>query len=320
MSAEETIDPVVSRIHSLEEQIQVQEYQIAILESRLARSGRSRFQIPSRVGVILFLGFAIWRSLSRDDGLRLSALEEEHRLFMANLPPDFAIASLLSKCDTACSRIPVLEMEIAALRKQLDSGTPLPSDARIPEPPNESGSIEFPLPARGSRFNGIIRYLADSGNAHEGGKVRITYLNESSVPQLGDVDSPDIWRCKMGKSSRLTFRFLNGRVWPAGYGLKTPAVFSGFWARAWYKFFRIRGPSSWSFEGSDDGVTWTTLDSRETKELSGHGRSALFPVQAQRSFAILRFDFHHPELPRMIALSAVEFFGEFREVPQRESD
>jgi hypothetical protein len=108
-------------------------------------------------------------------------------------------------------------------------------------------------------FNGIIAHLSTEcgGNVHTHGIVSITASGNqrNACHQVVDYDWTDYWYSPGAANAWIQFDFKARRISPTHYTIKSGGD-DGHHLLIW------------SFDGSDDGTSWTTLDQQETKDLN----------------------------------------------------
>ena len=102
-----------------------------------------------------------------------------------------------------------------------------------------------------NELNGVIAYLTQKygGNVHDNGIVAVTACKPRGHPKKAvDLDSEDAYISKNQENSWLCCDFLDNRVIPTSYSMKSN---------------NEQRPKSWAFEVSSDGSSWTEIDRRE---------------------------------------------------------
>ncbi|KAK8871396.1 hypothetical protein M9Y10_007121 [Tritrichomonas musculus] len=170
-----------------------------------------------------------------------------------------------------------------------------------------------------NRFNGIIAKLGNGNPASvlDSGIINITssqaYSSHPSNQFKNVVNFSDTDGCFQSSdtaNSWLTVDFKDRKVKPSFYSIR-----SNSWSGAGYHH-----PQSWRLDGSNDGESWTRLDSRTNdKSLDGKGYSNTFEVREGKSeneyFQYLRIQQTGTNTAgnNSFIFSALEFFGTIRE-------
>jgi hypothetical protein len=115
--------------------------------------------------------------------------------------------------------------------------------------------------SEGNECNGIIHHLTEKcgGNVHEKGVVNITAsgTERNVCHNVVKHGWNDFWYSNNTPNSWISFDFKDKSVFLQHYTLKS----AGFG----HHYF-----TQWEIEGSNDGNTWESLDSRNTRDLCGN--------------------------------------------------
>ena len=110
-------------------------------------------------------------------------------------------------------------------------------------------------------FSGIIAHLNQQagGNVHQKGVVNITSSSghRNRCYNLVDYGWNDYWKSQSSPNSWVMFDFKEKKVSLSSYSLKSDGSGKGGHLL------------QWKLEGSNDGSSWTCLDSRNTLDLNG---------------------------------------------------
>jgi hypothetical protein len=126
-------------------------------------------------------------------------------------------------------------------------------------PVSQSRHAAQQFPFESSRpLNGILASLnRECGcNAHTAGTIAITASSNgyNQCHQVVDYDSKSYWHSNDVPNSWIRFDFKDRRICVSNYTIRTDTC---------------QHLMKWSFDGSNDGISWTTLDQRDTQELKG---------------------------------------------------
>ena len=170
-----------------------------------------------------------------------------------------------------------------------------------------------------NRFNGIIAKLGNGNPASvlDNGIINITSsqaANSNSIYQSKNVvnfsDTDGCFYSSYTANSWLTVDFKDRKVKPSFYSIR-----SNSWSGAGYCH-----PQSWRLDGSNDGESWTPLDTRTNdKSLDGKAYSNTFEVREGKTlneyFQYLRIQQTGTNTGgnNRFIFSALEFFGTIRE-------
>jgi hypothetical protein len=160
----------------------------------------------------------------------------------------------------------------------------------------------------GHPFEGIIHEMTKQcgGNVHEKGVVRIaSSSDERNQPfQVANHGWDNYWHTRNEPNSWICFDFKERSVAVSQYTLKShPSL--GHWF------------ISWVIEGSSDGSSWRTLDTRETQDLNGQSIVKTYRCSngCTEFFRYIRMRHtgktsHNADV---LLLTNIEFFGRVRE-------
>jgi hypothetical protein len=114
-------------------------------------------------------------------------------------------------------------------------------------------------------------------NAHTAGLVAITAssIGGNQCHHVVDYDSASVWHSKNEPNSWIQFDFKDRRISVRNYTIRT------------YTGYHL---VKWSFQGSDDGDTWTTLDQRDAQQWKGEHAVKSFACEPREHLdAFFRF-------------------------------
>jgi hypothetical protein len=162
------------------------------------------------------------------------------------------------------------------------------------------------FPQSSSSFSGLICHLCSEcfGNVHEKGLVNITCSSSqhNNCWQLVNYDWNDYFYTKNESNSWIQFDFKDRLVSVTHYALKSDGHFCGHLLE-------------WILSGSNDGNSWTIVDSRKTEELNGKYLTKLFECDTKSS--VVQF-YRYIRLTQtgknssgrdFLQLGNIEFFG-----------
>jgi hypothetical protein len=166
----------------------------------------------------------------------------------------------------------------------------------------------FPLDSS-QPFKGIIAHLSSEcgGNVHMHGIISVSASSVYSHAcyQVADYDWPGYWTSGNEERAWIQFDFKGRRVSPSHYTMKSDGNCSGHLLK-------------WSLDGSDDGVSWITLDQQETKDLEGKYVVKSYACAARQVsifFQYIRLTQTGPNSSggHCLRLANLELFGQLRE-------
>ena len=99
----------------------------------------------------------------------------------------------------------------------------------------------------------------------------------------------------------IIFEFVNKSIFPTFYTLRTVADSQK------YTHF----PRCWNIDGSNNNITWKTIDSQETDVFDDYNKSCTFKIKNTGIYKYIRFQqtYLNSRNENLIRLSQVEFFG-----------
>jgi hypothetical protein len=174
----------------------------------------------------------------------------------------------------------------------------------------------FPIPVDGSSpFRGIFHYLQDrwKQNPHLTGKVKLSANDEHGsrtfevYDLISDVPKTGKWWGTRNTSidHYMKCEFVDFKIRPFGYALKSHST---SWGSAHYI-------QSWRFEGSNDDLNWTILDTQtNTEAISGNDKEAVFKISTEESYRFFRLitGALNSSGTHQFSMQRFEIFGEIR--------
>jgi hypothetical protein len=182
----------------------------------------------------------------------------------------------------------------------------VPSD-QLPE--SRFPEKDFPFDSS-KPFKGIIAQLSSGcgGNVHTKGIASITASSTeyNACHQVVDYDWTGHWYSHNEQHSWIQFDFKNRRILPNHYTLKSDNQSAHHLLK-------------WSLDGSNDGMSWTPLDRRETNDLNGNRLMKSYECRSVESsspfFRFIRLiqTGKNSSAADYLMLTNVEFFGTMRD-------
>lgn len=161
-------------------------------------------------------------------------------------------------------------------------------------------NLKIFAPIPGKEFDGIIR------------QMQVPVFSASSI--YSDEYRPEILA---GEPSDSYFCSKNGpQEWVMMDFGKLQLTLSHYALRAWQSASNRVCPRSWTIEGSNDGITWSEVDTVDDDEsLASDGAEKIFQVKVHAAFSMFRFMQRKANSRRnpVLALAAIELFGKARE-------
>ena len=154
-------------------------------------------------------------------------------------------------------------------------------------------------------FNGIIAHLNQQagGNVHQKGVVNITSSsdNHNKCYNLVDYGWNSYWFSNNSPNSWVMFDFKEKKVSLSSYSLKSDG-------NGYHHLLQ------WKLEGSNDGSSWTCLDSRNTQDLNRNYRVKNYSTNNHDSYRYIRITMTGKNSGSYdyFRLSQIEFFGTLR--------
>lgn len=158
-----------------------------------------------------------------------------------------------------------------------------------------------------SPFSGIFAHLTKQfgGNVIDKGVVEAmsSTIRDGDLSSLVDSSQKNHIRLDSNKGT-IVFDFLTRKIRPTNYTLAVPEKGTVWWGGR---------PLEWFIEGSNDGISYDTIDHQNCENLDDWGRKETFRIQSKLNkfyrYIRIRGEKTNYNNNRLL-LSAVEFFGD----------